>query len=144
MKTIQASRLKGEIMKKKMTCPRCTGDIILPLGKKIFECEECGYLFKEFDDREDVMLKISEYLPNGDLSDTVLCECMCEGIPNTGRLKTFGAGKLHISVDAVESDSVTLTFHYRDRARNRTVKVNKGEPYGFCEGEYNYSAEICE
>ncbi len=130
-------------MEIKRACPRCKGEEILSLGKKVFECEECGYLFKEFDDTEDVMLKISEYLPNGDLSDTVLCECMSEGVPKTGRLKTFGASKLHISIDAVQADFVTMTFHYRERERNRAVTVKRGMPYGFTENGYNYLAEIC-
>ncbi len=125
------------------SCPRCKGGEIAPLGKKVFECKECGYLFKEFDDSEDVMLKISEYRQNGDLSDTVLCECMSEGAPKTGKLKTFGAGRLHISVDSVDCDSVTLTFHYRERVKNRTVTIFRHEPYGFAENGYAYSFEIC-
>ncbi len=130
--------------KSKRNCPRCKGGEVSSLGRKVYECSECGYIFKEFDDREDVMLKISEYLQNGDLSDSVLCECMSEGVSKTGKLKTFGAGKLHISVDSVDSDSVILTFHYRERERNRTVKVSRDEPYGFDEKGYSYSVEICK
>ncbi len=130
-------------MDKTRRCLRCNSKELLSLGKKTFECKECGYIFKEFDDKEDVMLRMAEFSSDGSNTDTRLHECMAVGEPRLGKLRTFGAGKLHITVDSVTPSEVILTFHYRDASKNRTVAVTRGKEYVFEENGFNYNFSIC-
>ncbi len=129
--------------KKKISCQRCKGEKLTSLGKKVFECEECGYIFKEFDDSEDVTLKMTELDSVGNITDSRLYECMSEGETRLGKLRTFGLGKLHISVDSVTPSEAALTFHYRDSSLNRTVTIHRGEEHCFEEKGFSYNFSIC-
>ncbi len=131
-------------MKKNLRiCPRCKGSNIISHGKKVFECDECGNIFKEFDNTEDIMIKLTEFKDSGDITDILLYEAMSEGVAHTGRLRTFGHGKLHIYLESVSSNEVSLVFCYRDASLNRREMLQKGSPLDFSEGGYRYSIAIC-
>ncbi len=127
----------------KRICSRCKGDRISSLGGKIFECDECGYLFREYNDSEDVMLKISEYTLDDNITDTLFWECMVAGSPITGRVPVFGKARLHIMVKEVTSDEVMLIFCYRNAEHNRKVTVTREQTYVFIEFGYKYQIEFC-